>query len=84
MSDIALLIQVPTKEFISEMFFIPGALDKLTKHLPYRRALPCGSVYELLSVSDLPKEDLPCPCGKHWFVKYEIDPTLDKRESEKR
>ena len=32
--------------------------------------LPCGSVdYE--TEEDVPYESVPCPCGKHWFIKYE-------------
>ena len=34
--------------------------------------MPCGQSVKYESLSDIPKEDTPCPCGnsKHWLVKY--------------
>jgi hypothetical protein len=66
----AVLIKAPSEEFFIE------AVKALT--LPFSCILPCGNEYSVESIDDLPKADLPCPCGNpnHWFVKYQIDPSL--------
>lgn len=44
----------------------------LEKSLPFVHRMPCGEIYALDRIDDLPQDDLPCPCGdkSHWFVKY--------------
>ena len=44
----------------------------LEKRLPFVHKMPCKEIYVIEAIEDLPKEDLPCPCGDktHWFVKY--------------
>jgi hypothetical protein len=50
----------------------PVGRGVLEKNLPFEYRMPCGWSYRLKAIEDLPKEDLPCPCGnpEHWFVKY--------------
>jgi len=47
----------------------------ISECLPFRCPMPCGEVYTLLDIMDLPENDLPCTCGNptHWFVKYKED-----------
>jgi len=44
----------------------------IAKYLPFKYQMPCGEIYTLLNIMDLPEDDLPCTCGNstHWFVKY--------------
>ena len=44
----------------------------ISEWLPFKYPMPCGELYTLLSITDLPESDLPCICGDstHWFVKY--------------
>jgi len=44
----------------------------ISECLPFKCPMPCGKVYTLLNITDLPESDLPCLCGNstHWFVKY--------------
>lgn len=40
---------------------------------------PCGHRVEYRDFADVPREDVPCPCGdpNHWIIKYE-DKTVDQ------
>ena len=41
---------------------------------PYGKiTMPCGHEETYEKPADLPKENVPCPCGdrKHWLVYYE-------------
>jgi hypothetical protein len=70
----AIMIVAPYEAMLSD------AAKTLT--FPFSCILPCGSEYAIESTDDLPTTDLPCPCGNpnHWFVKYEVDPSLDQRK----
>lgn len=36
--------------------------------------MPCDTRITYRTFNEIPKEDVPCPCGnpKHWIVKYEV------------
>lgn len=72
---IGLHIIASSEEYLRKM------AEEIKDDLPYRFVFPCGKVFELNNFSDLPRENVPCPCGNpnHWFVKYVIDPSLDRR-----
>jgi len=40
---------------------------------PIDITLPCGNSIKCVSVDELPKHNVPCPCGnpKHWLVYYD-------------
>ncbi len=44
--------------------------DKVS--LPCVITMPCGQVVICIAKADIPKQDVPCPCGdpNHWLVKY--------------
>lgn len=61
------------------------AIRACEKYLPHTYIFPCGNSFAVNTIADIPAIDTPCPCGDdhHWFVKYKIDPALDKRSGDK-
>lgn len=50
----------------------PGVLPAL-RIARYEFLMPCGYLYVLASMEDIPLVDTPCPCGnpEHWLVKWD-------------
>ncbi len=69
-----ILIRVPYAESVDEAI--------QTFVFPICHKLPCGNEMRYMQPEDVPRQTTPCPCGdtNHWFVKIEVDPSLDRRE----
>ncbi len=57
--------------------------ESVKEKLPFSYTLPCGNIFSANCLEDIPSLNTPCPCGnpRHWFVKYSIVPSLDRREA---
>lgn len=59
-------------------------VDLLNKCVELRKArsgiggfaitMPCGYEQEFANEDDIPSENLPCPCGQGYLIKYKEEP----------
>ena len=56
--------------------FSPETVAGMLPYLPFTYKMPCGKIFTISSILQIPENEVPCPCGNpaHWLIKHaEVD-----------
>ncbi len=64
--------------------FCPETVAGLLPYTPFTYEMPCGNVFTVESILDIPEHEVPCLCGDpgHWFIKHELPDLPHKKENQ--